>query len=227
MESALPSRAHPRSRGENGVVSLGVGQREGSSPLTRGKRDPSADRTNRGGLIPAHAGKTRGALRVASAQQAHPRSRGENIRSILGEYADDGSSPLTRGKLIPPSPGTNRLGLIPAHAGKTVPLKFGGKEPRAHPRSRGENGKVFPEWYQCLGSSPLTRGKPFSRRNPAPTCRLIPAHAGKTRGRLGLRAATAAHPRSRGENGYRFDDGDDLVGSSPLTRGKPPPTGRA
>ena len=219
--------AHPRSRGENQAYTFNPVTQAGSSPLTRGKPLASLSGCEIERLIPAHAGKTPRLLAVARGVRAHPRSRGENKARLFEVIATRGSSPLTRGKLIPPSPGTNRLGLIPAHAGKTVPLKFGGKEPRAHPRSRGENGKVFPEWYQCLGSSPLTRGKPFSRRNPAPTCRLIPAHAGKTRGRLGLRAATAAHPRSRGENGYRFDDGDDLVGSSPLTRGKPPPTGRA
>ena len=50
--------AHPRSRGENHIECVAAVQFGGSSPLTRGKRDPAADRTNRGRLIPAHAGKT-------------------------------------------------------------------------------------------------------------------------------------------------------------------------
>ena len=51
------SRAHPRSRGENIVVSAPIIIRQGSSPLTRGKSRPFSDVRKRIGLIPAHAGK--------------------------------------------------------------------------------------------------------------------------------------------------------------------------
>ena len=55
--------AHPRSRGENFVAALyGLGLR-GSSPLTRGKLGLPDLPGGRCGLIPAHAGKTRGDLR--------------------------------------------------------------------------------------------------------------------------------------------------------------------
>ena len=70
----------------------------------------------------------------------------------------------------------------------------------AHPRSRGENGE--------------------GRADDILRARLIPAHAGKTwpgwRGRRG----SAAHPRSRGENLPCEPAAPELVGSSPLTRGK-------
>ena len=76
--STIHERAHPRSRGENtrvphirrgisGSSPLTRGKLQeflyrvfglGSSPLTRGKREYAADREARGGLIPAHAGKT-------------------------------------------------------------------------------------------------------------------------------------------------------------------------
>ena len=70
--------AHPRSRGENSCACVVRGERQGSSPLTRGKLKPVDDRANR-------------AL-------AHPRSRGEN-RVLYGSLSDvQGSSPLTRGK---------------------------------------------------------------------------------------------------------------------------------
>ena len=53
-----PTRAHPRSRGENCKRCETMLRRLGSSPLTRGKlrllRAPAAAK----GLIPAHAGKT-------------------------------------------------------------------------------------------------------------------------------------------------------------------------
>ena len=50
--------AHPRSRGENYTDMSRVRVRTGSSPLTRGKRDPAIGCRSRPRLIPAHAGKT-------------------------------------------------------------------------------------------------------------------------------------------------------------------------
>ena len=50
------------------------------------------------------------------------------------------------------------------------------------------------------GSSPLTRGKPFSLKS--------------------RHKQDAAHPRSRGENPYTASTDQDPKGSSPLTRGK-------
>ena len=78
--SSGPSfRAHPRSRGENLFDKTHVTSRRGSSPLTRGKRVcVNRDRAVLG-LIPAHAGKTRTRRPHASANPAHPRSRGENV----------------------------------------------------------------------------------------------------------------------------------------------------
>ena len=55
---AQPSRDHPRSRGENGGLSLSGHSDWGSSPLTRGKLEDGDDGVEGGGIIPAHAGKT-------------------------------------------------------------------------------------------------------------------------------------------------------------------------
>ena len=70
--------AHPRSRGENAVFLMPDVYTVGSSPLTRGKLDKVRGHQGHGGLIPAHAGKTRIATSVWSLSTAHPRSRGEN-----------------------------------------------------------------------------------------------------------------------------------------------------
>ena len=172
-------RAHPRSRGENSNSAFMTSSGWGSSPLTRGKRNPDAPRRGARGLIPAHAGKTVWAPTVPGWRWAHPRSRGENYRSTSGHSCVLGSSPLTRGKRIPchvvrvaggSSPLTrgkqagHRLclryrGLIPAHAGKT--LGWGGRwvASWAHPRSRGENRVAHRTNARPAGSSPLTRGK--------------------------------------------------------------------
>ena len=50
--------AHPHSRGENCDAEDFREALNGSSPLTRGKRDRLAGRGYRRGLIPTHAGKT-------------------------------------------------------------------------------------------------------------------------------------------------------------------------
>ena len=50
-----------------------------------------------------------------------------------------GSSPLTRGKQFPAGLIGARVGLIPAHAGKTAAWDDVWSFTRAHPRSRGEN----------------------------------------------------------------------------------------
>ena len=50
---------------------------------------------------------------------AHPRSRGENEARGAAWHPSEGSSPLTRGKLLNGDLGRVALGLIPAHAGKT------------------------------------------------------------------------------------------------------------
>ena len=51
-------RAHPRSRGENHKARKRDRTEMGSSPLTRGKLQAPRRAQARGGLIPAHAGKT-------------------------------------------------------------------------------------------------------------------------------------------------------------------------
>ena len=132
-----------------------------------------------------------------------------------------GSSPLTRGKLRDRVLGAGVNRLIPAHAGKTTSRVTRAGAVTAHPRSRGENvaSRAWP--LIVAGSSPLTRGKLDAEEPPALRGRLIPAHAGKTRGRGTCRTRPAAHPRSRGENTRSPVSASLWAGSSPLTRGKP------
>ena len=73
------------------------------------------------------------------------------------------------------------------------------------------------------GSSPLTRGKPWSAIVDAWNAGLIPAHAGKTRASASQSVSCAAHPRSRGENQVHAIRQQITAGSSPLTRGKHSP----
>ena len=194
------SWAHPRSRGENRVYDMARAVEMGSSPLTRGKLLGPGIHHGRGGLIPAHAGKTNERRVLPRARPAHPRSRGENLLQLCEVCVDIGSSPLTRGKRSSLRPRRPPIGLIPAHAGKTIVSVSKFIPVPAHPRSRGENPRSLADLGDRRGSSPLTRGKlePCGKRRPY--VRLIPAHAGKT---------------SRTSGG-----GVSVQGSSPLTRGK-------
>ena len=212
--------AHPRSRGENALDVDPTDVDDGSSPLTRGKHKLRAVTVNSLRLIPAHAGKTTVIGLAPYRLTAHPRSRGENTFPAVDAITRAGSSPLTRGK----PPGTNvfmmRVRLIPAHAGKTQPTPCISCFTSAHPRSRGENLAAVAARGDPAGSSPLTRGKQGHLHVRFLRARLIPAHAGKTRGLPGVGSSGEAHPRSRGENPSVYRSIMRFLGSSPLTRGK-------
>ena len=172
----------------------------GSSPLTRGKPHSDSHATVKRGLIPAHAGKTVTASSRACQSAAHPRSRGENPGRPLIHETAVGSSPLTRGKRATVYRRVAGPRLIPAHAGKTKRRSAPRSSPWAHPRSRGENAKSALGNLGNTGSSPLTRGKRGNGCDHEEDRRLIPAHAGKTTGRMCRSTCSTAHPRSRGEN---------------------------
>ena len=192
--------AHPRSRGENEDCGEHVLAGQGSSPLTRGKPSSPPPRQRRRRLIPAHAGKTERVGLWWCGWGAHPRSRGENMSTLESSLRTRGSSPLTRGKRVQPYFEAVEVGLIPAHAGKTLFDKTHVTSRRAHPRSRGENLHRHCPRPALWGSSPLTRGKPRSVNRVRRRGGLIPAHAGKT-----LVCRRTSHT---------------FAGSSPLTRGK-------
>ena len=154
----LRQGAHPRSRGEHASAVTARTSRSGSSPLTRGALlHPSwihpAER-----LIPAHAGSTRTGRGTAPEWPAHPRSRGEHQAQWPCDSGHLGSSPLTRGALPTIEHAPARHGLIPAHAGSTLPRLRTVLRGWAHPRSRGEHCARGHCRNVPLGSSPLTRG---------------------------------------------------------------------
>ena len=212
--------AHPRSRGENTAIPRRCVSRRGSSPLTRGKRHVVPPRRIHQGLIPAHAGKTSASPYGTARKWAHPRSYGENGFIQVASPANEGSSPLMRGKRDTAAAAVGAAGLIPAHAGKTHRSAHCACRRGAHPRSRGENFTVSSTRRRRGGSSPLTRGKLPRWQRPTIARRLIPAHAGKTLPGESRGRSPRAHPRSRGENSTSRLVAAAGAGSSPLTRGK-------
>ena len=151
---------------------------------------------------------------------AHPRSHGENEALAASDATDKGSSPLTRGKQTGTRSGSRCPRLIPTHAGKTHARGAWSSQAGAHPHSRGENLEDARTDNLHDGSSPLTRGKRTRPHARAGDPRLIPTHAGKTQLTWLSTCPPRAHPHSRGENWGSALECRDLVGSSPLTRGK-------
>ena len=176
----LPVGLHPRSHGENVIDDGEARTGGGSSPLTRGKRGARHDLVDCVRLIPAHAGKTVPQGPRRSVSRAHPRSREENYAGASDVLRRNGSSPLTRGKRHACSARPVRDRLIPAHAGKTSPIRTRQSPSGAHPRSRRENKQLLVAAASQRGSSPLTRGKLSSGHDGSFQRGLIPAHAGKT-----------------------------------------------
>ncbi len=149
---------HSRARGEHGGC-LGVGGcLRGSSPRTRGTLRghgflPAADR-----FIPAHAGNTAGVLQTQHSLTVHPRARGEHALIRLRFVAAVGSSPRTRGTLLPWYFDRDCWPFIPAHAGNTGGWFAGLGGCSVHPRARGEHLHRFIAFIRPAGSSPRTRG---------------------------------------------------------------------
>ena len=160
----LIDRAHPRSRGENPRAAIASALATGASPLTRGKRIGGRRKVGAGRRIPAHAGKTTAPSWRSPPSWAHPRSRGENVGDNWAHMTCGGASPLTRGKLGCERLGTDFLGRIPAHAGKTVVHVDMASPHPAHPRSRGENPPLAAPDEPESGRIPAHAGKTFSCR---------------------------------------------------------------
>ena len=130
-----------------------------------------------------------------------------------------GSSPLSRG--IPAGSPYKYVedGIIPALAGNTDHESVSVVDQGDHPRSRGEYVGVGGFPHPHSGSSPLSRGIPYSIYESIGIAGIIPALAGNTGSSGHAWAVTADHPRSRGEYRVPDHDGDPAAGSSPLSRG--------
>ena len=172
---------HPRIRGEHVVFSLDPHFRIGSSPHTRGARQPPERQYRGRRIIPAYAGSTGDAFMLTTSGW--------------------GSSPHTRGARLHRQDERVARGIIPAYAGSTESDVSGAVEVEDHPRIRGEHAWSPATVSSAFGSSPHTRGAlrgddapqervgdhPRIRGEHGPSgtlrchCRrIIPAYAGST-----------------------------------------------
>ena len=171
----------------------------GSPPHTRGKVIMGFFQALRGGITPAHAGKS-GKIEFATGmEEDHPRTRGEKFSMCFSSFLTKGSPPHTRGKVGLYPHLYRESGITPAHAGKSVPDTDPKKWDKDHPRTRGEK---FQELHAILikrGSPPHTRGKDTLFPVSCRIRRITPAHAGKSYLSVFTKARGWDHPRTRGE----------------------------
>ena len=134
--------AHPRACGENSLSEFSAASSYGSSPRMRGKQMIRPNNAVTDGLIPAHAGKTLEGHKPVGDFGAHPRACGENVNWWFISSSIAGSSPRMRGKLGSSLLQYGSIGLIPAHAGKTLHTKALGVEGGLIPAHAGKTNDV-------------------------------------------------------------------------------------
>ena len=191
---------HPRLRGELAPNFKFLLRSTGSSPLTRGTRLVFT-----GSIFPI---------------PVHPRLRGELSVSSFRSPSSPGSSPLTRGTHFDAVEKKVFDRFIPAYAGNSETLKMGAAALSVHPRLRGELSialaRVVPICRfipAYAGNSPLGHGGLRNRSGSSPLTRGTP-YSYMRRHNKGT-----VHPRLRGELWLAESVHRQFNGSSPLTRG--------
>ena len=149
----------------------------------------------------------------------HPRACGEHFGEVRVRVGAQGSSPRMRGTL----PCSWRVGLqsgiIPAHAGNTMPVRGRPKTCQDHPRACGEHLVIALRGGLRQGSSPRMRGTRRNKRHRRGLFGIIPAHAGNTKLKKQRSNKQWDHPRACGEH-YPILLGLGFAsGSSPRMRG--------
>ena len=114
-----PAADHPRIRGEHSVPDAPPRALPGSSPHTRGAQDATNVFFGGRRIIPAYAGSTCRRPALCRCHPDHPRIRGEHGNYGAEYVGTEGSSPHTRGALLPPAHDPHLRGIIPAYAGST------------------------------------------------------------------------------------------------------------
>ena len=174
------TRDHPRMRGEHNQAAQMSTDLTGSSPHARGTRYGIHHHIPHLRIIPACAGNTHSAERIARRSRDHPRMRGEHHDTEWFSLWRWGSSPHARGT---PDRHANR-----------------NQESADHPRMRGEHLCPSPVRIFREGSSPHARGTLRIPGRMRSVLRIIPACAGNTAFREDSEGYRRDHPRMRGEH---------------------------
>ena len=212
---------HPRACGEHRPNPPDIPKFIGSSPRMRGTRNMQIENLYLIRIIPAHAGNTFPGIKRERPTTDHPRACGEHSPASPCIRSAPGSSPRMRGTLEAFQLGPERPRIIPAHAGNTRGLGYSCGHSPDHPRACGEHKGAMNFGMAVHGSSPRMRGTQGHHADDAVHRRIIPAHAGNTRGGRRIDEAGTDHPRACGEHGSMMPSTSSCNGSSPRMRGTP------
>ena len=151
-------RDHPRVCGEHSLIRMLSMILMGSPPRMRGTPQNADEQGEAGGITPAYAGNTAGALSSSSMRRDHPRVCGEHGAAKLRSRLTWGSPPRMRGTQDPSCIPSSLNGITPAYAGNTI-LRIARKRfTKDHPRVCGEHGVSSTTPNNVLGSPPRMRG---------------------------------------------------------------------
>ena len=216
-----PTTVHPRARGEHVSGAGGYHWPVGSSPRSRGTRNPRPGGAVGSRFIPALAGNTCCRRWCQPSGSVHPRARGEHSAACSTAVSIDGSSPRSRGTPVGVAARRIRPRFIPALAGNTIPRACSIAAAAVHPRARGEHSAVMRPLEGLRGSSPRSRGTRARLPGDRRVGRFIPALAGNTRYVRAISWQQPVHPRARGEHTSKVIQLRGWNGSSPRSRGTP------
>ena len=169
---------------------------------------------------PASAGKKLRKMSSARCAADHPRPRGEKPERSQHSDAMTGSPPPMRGKDARAVKDARRVGITPAHAGKSTYFCLLSLMQKDHPRPCGEKWCCDMADAHLKGSPPPMRGKGRRAEDHGLSERITPAHAGKRTLTMTTFRTIKDHPRPCGEKLYAGTGYGRNVGSPPPTRGK-------
>ena len=115
-----PYQDHPRVCGEKSQPAVRRSCAKGSPPRVRGKGHSEPGGAGGGGITPAYAGKSMGALIADAAERDHPRMCGEKTSASSLFNTAAGSPPRVRGKELRVETCFSHDGITPAYAGKSA-----------------------------------------------------------------------------------------------------------
>ena len=191
---------HPRGCGEHRFSRPVARWRRGSSPRMRGALDSAEIALDHRRIIPADAGSTSAFGSAFGPYWDHPRGCGEHLPFGRLLVSRNGSSPRMRGALDRMRRSAFRTGIIPADAGSTASRRRSSTCREDHPRGCGEHSLHLKIQRPPSGSSPRMRGARNGEGIDKVTQGIIPADAGSTPWKAGMRMLLADHPRGCGEH---------------------------
>ena len=191
----------------------------GSPPLARGTVDCTPALGEAVGITPACAGNRPCAACKICLYRDHPRLRGEQLCLTAKYRIEEGSPPLARGTGLSASYVAVSVGITPACAGNSIPMKRICVQVGDHPRLRGEQNGYTQQLRLPRGSPPLARGTVIKLYLMIYAAGITPACAGNSAKDGRNIGPKMDHPRLRGEQatGRNYDERDK--GSPPLARG--------